>query len=69
MGRKGNVMFWTKEIPQMDPNCTKTKSHGDICSKNNCNITDGVSVQELLSDDSKDFMDNFDIGNIGDKVT
>lgn len=51
-----------------DSDCNKSKIHGDICSKNHCNIIDGVSVQELLSDNSRRHIDNSDIGRGGDEV-
>ncbi len=62
-------MFWTEEIPLIDPDCTESESHGDIYSKNHCNISDGVGIRQLLSNDSKDPIDNCDIGRVGDEVT
>ena len=55
-------------MPPTNFNRTESKSYGDICSKNHYDISDGVVVQELLSDDSKDFIDNCDIDRV-DQVT
>ncbi len=52
-----------------DPDRTTSETHSDICSKNYCDISDGVGVQQLLSDDSNGSIDNCDIGRVGDKVT
>ncbi len=62
-------MFWIEEIPPTDPNCIESKSHGDICSKNYRDISDGVGVQQFWSDDSKGPIDNFDIGRVDDEMT
>ncbi len=62
-------MSWTEEMPPTDLDRTESKVHGDICSKNHCNISDGVGVQQLLLDDSKGPIDNFDISRVGDEVT
>ena len=62
-------MSWIKKIPSTDPDCTKSKSNGDICSKNYYNISDKVGVLELLLDNSKGLIDNCDIGKVGDKVS
>ncbi len=69
MGREGNEVSWIEEMPPSDPDRTESESHGDICSKNYRNISDGVGVQQLLSDDSKSPIDNYDIGRVGDEVT
>ncbi len=69
MSRDGNKVSWTEEMPPTDPNHTRSKSHGDICSKNHRDINDGVGVQQLLSDNLKDPINNFDIGKVFDEVT
>ncbi len=69
MGRESNEVSWTEEMPLTNPNCTESESHGDICSKNHCDISDRVSFQQLLLDNSKGPIDNFDIGKLGDEVT
>ncbi len=56
-------------MPPSDPDRTESESHSDICSKNHCDISDGVSIQQLLSDNSKGPIDNCDIGRVGDEVT
>ncbi len=61
IGKEGNEVSWIEEMPPSDPNRTKSESHSDICSKNHRNISDGVGVQQLLSDDSKDHIDNCDL--------
>ncbi len=30
IGREGNEVSWIKEMPPSDPDCTESKSHGDI---------------------------------------
>ncbi len=62
-------MSWTEEMPPSDPDRTKSESHDDICSKNHRNISDGLDVQQLLSDNSKSPIDNCDIGRVEDEVT
>ncbi len=52
-----------------DSDRTKSKSYGDICSKNHHNISDRVGIQELLLDDSKDLINNRDIGRVDNEVT
>ncbi len=69
MGREANEMSWIKEMPPTDPDHIESESHADICSKNNCNISDGVDVQELLSDNPKGSIHNYDIGKVGYEVT
>ncbi len=69
MGREDNEVSWTEEMSPSNPNRTKSESHGDICSKNHHDISDGVGVQQLLSDDSKSLINNCDIGRVGDEVT
>ena len=49
-------------MPPTNPDCTKSKSHGDICSKNHHNINDKVAVQQLLLANSKSLIENYDIG-------
>ena len=56
-------------MPPTDFNYTKSKSHGNICSKNYHNINNRVGIQELLSDDSKVPINNCNIGKVGDEVT
>ncbi len=67
--REGNEVSWTEEMPLSDPDRTESESHDDICSKNHRDISDGVGVQQLLSDNSKGLIDNCDIGRVGDEVT
>ena len=55
-------------MPPTDSDGTKSESHGEICSKNHHNISDGVGVQELLLGNSTGFIDNCDIGRV-DEVT
>lgn len=62
-------MFLTKEMPSTNSNYTKSKSSGDICSKNYHNMSDEVGMQELLSDDSKAPNKNCDIGRVGNEMT
>ncbi len=69
IGREGNEVSWTEEMPPTDPNRTKRKSHSDICSKNHCDISDRVGVQQLLSDDSKGPITNYDISRVGNEAT
>ncbi len=56
-------------MPPSDPDRTESESHGDICSKNHHDISDGVGVQQLLSNDLKGPIDNCDIGRVRDEVT
>ncbi len=69
MGREGNEVSWTEEMPPSNLDHTESKSHGYICSKNHRDISDRVGVQQLLSDNSKSLIDNCDIGRVGDEVT
>ncbi len=69
MGKESNEVSWTEEMPPSDPDRTESENHGDICNKNHRDISDGVGVQQLLSDDSKSPIDNCDIGRVGDEVT
>ncbi len=62
-------MSWTEEMPLSVPDCTKSKSHGDICSKKHRDISQRVCIQQLLSNDLKDPIDNCDIGRVGTEVT
>lgn len=62
-------MSLIEKIPPTYLNCTKSKSHNDICSKDHHNISDWTSVQKLLSDNSKDPINNCDIGSVNNKVT
>ena len=55
-------------MPPTDPDCTKSKSHGNICSKNHCDTSEEVDIQELLSNNSKYHIDNCDISQV-DEVT
>ncbi len=68
MGKKDHEVFWTKKMPPTDLNHTESENHVDICSKNYHNISDGVDTQQLLSDNLKDPIDNYDIGKVDDKV-
>ncbi len=56
-------------MPPTDPDRTESESHDDICSKNYCDISDRVGVQEPMSDNLKGPIDNSDIGRVGDEVT
>ncbi len=56
-------------MPSTNPDCTKNKSHGDIYGRNYRNISDGVGVQKLLSNDSKGLINNGDIDRVSDEVT
>ncbi len=69
MGRESNEVSWTKEMPPTDLDSTDSKSHDDICSKNYCNISNGGDVQQLLLDDSKDPINNCDMGKEGNEVS
>ncbi len=69
IGRESNEVFWIEEMPSTDPDHTESKSHGDICSKNYYNISDGVGIQQLLLDDSKCPINNCDIGRVRDEMT
>ncbi len=62
-------MSWTEEMPPSDPDYTESESHGDICGKNYRDISDGVGIQQVLSDNSKGPIDNCDIGKVGDEMT
>ncbi len=47
--RVGDEVTWTEEMPSTDPDCIKSKSHGDNCDSNHDgDIVDG---QERGSDD------------------
>ncbi len=69
MGKEGNKVSWTKEMAPANPNRTKSKSYNDICSKNYYNINNGVGVQQLLLDDTKSSINNYNIDKVGDEVT
>lgn len=69
MGRVGYDVSWIEEILSTNSNCTKSKNHDDICNKNYHNISDEVGVQEILSINLKAFINNYDIGRVGYKVT
>ncbi len=69
MDKEDNEVSWTKEMPPSDPNHIKSKSHDDICSKNHHDISDEVGVQQLLSDNLKNPINNCDIGKVRDEVT
>lgn len=56
-------------MPATNLNCTENKSHGDFCSKNYYNISNGVGIQQFLLDDSKHPINNYDIGRVGDEMT
>lgn len=56
-------------MPPINSNCIQSKSHVEICTKNYHGISHGVSVQELLSNNSKLFIDNCDIARVDDEVT
>ncbi len=55
-------------MPSTDPDCIKSKSYDDICSKSHHDISDGVGIQQFLSDNTKGLIDNYDIGRVGDEV-
>ncbi len=69
MGREGNEVSWTEKMPPTNPNCTKSESHSNICSKNHCDINGKVSVQQLLSDNSKGPIKNYEKSRVDDKIT
>ncbi len=69
MGRKNNEMSSTEVMLVTNSNCTKSESHDVICSKNHRNISDGVGVQEPLSDNSKSLIDNCDKSRVSDEIT
>lgn len=69
MCRESNEMSCIEKMPPTNPDCTKNKSYSDICSKNHRNISDGVDIQQLLSDNSKDPIDNYDIYRVDNEVT
>lgn len=52
-----------------NPDYIESKSHSNICNKNYRNISDGVGIQELLSNNSKSPIDNYNIGRVGDEMT
>ncbi len=56
-------------MPPTNLNRTESESYSDICSKNHRDISDGVSIQQLLLDNSKSPIDNCDIGRVGDEMT
>ena len=68
MSKEDNEVFWIEEILPINSNCIKSKNHGNIYSKNHCDISDGVSIQELLLDNLKSHIDNYDISSVGDEV-
>lgn len=68
MGKKDDEVFRTEEMPPTNFNCTKNKYHDNIYSKNYYNVSDRVSIQELLLDNSKCLINNCDIGKVDDKV-
>ncbi len=69
IGKEGNKVSLIEEMPPTDRDHTKSENHSDICSKNYRDISDRVGVQQLLSDDSKGSINNYDIGRVGDEVT
>lgn len=69
MGRDDNEVTWTKKMLPTNPNCTKSKSHSNICHKNYYNINDKVIIQELLLDNSKDFIDNCNVTRVDNEET
>lgn len=58
-----------EKMPLIDPNCTESESYGNICSKNHCNLSDKLDVQELMLDNSKDTIDNCKISRVDDEMT
>ena len=56
-------------MPPTNRDHTKNKSYDDICSKNYHNISGGVGIQQILSGDSKSFLNNDDINRVGDEMT
>ncbi len=69
MRREGNEISKTEKIPLTDPDFSESEIHGDICSKNHYNISDGIDIEQLLSDNSKGSIDNCDIGKVDDEIT
>lgn len=69
IGKEDNKMFWIKKTSPTDPNYTKSKSQSDICSKKCRNISNEIDIQEFLSDNLKDLIDNCDIGKVGNEMT
>lgn len=69
MGRLTNKIFWTEKILSTSSNYIESKSYSDICSKNHYIISDKVSIQEFLFDNSKNLIKNDNIGRVGDKMT
>lgn len=49
-------------------NCIKSKSHDNIYTKNNYNITDKAGIVELSSNNSKCFIDNYKINKVDKKI-
>ncbi len=52
IGRVGDEVTWTEEMPPIDPNCTESFSHGDDCDSNR--DSDRVGSEETGSDDLED---------------
>lgn len=50
-------------------NYTQSQSYSHIYNKKNYNISDRVNGKELGSDDSKSFIDNYDIGRVSSEIT
>lgn len=69
MGKKDSKVSYIKEIIPTKLYFFKNKSHRNICTKNYYNISDQVSVLQLLLDNSKSFINNYDISKIGNKMT
>lgn len=49
--------------------CTKSENHINIDTKNHCEKIDKVSIQKLLLDNWKGFIDNCDIGIVSYEFT
>ncbi len=69
MGKEGNKVSWTEEMPPTNSDYTESKTHDNICSKNYRNISNGVGVQKFLLDNSKGPIKNCDISKVGDEIT
>lgn len=69
MGIMGDEMSWMGKMTSIKPNCTKSKSHSNICNKSNCNMSDRVSGKKLGLDNSKYSIDDWNISKVSDEIT
>lgn len=69
INRVGDEISWIEEILLINLDYTKNKSHGDLCNKSNYDISDRISGEEFGSNDSKDLIDNCDIGKVGNEMS